>query len=524
MKTKYIILTIAITSTLMFLSLNPHSLLPLNFICLIPLFIIDKKTPSNKHYLLIVYVILIIWNSVSLYWIFKINWSAAIILFLINPLIQLIPFLILRHSNKSLKYLSFVCLWIGLEFIQQFGEFAFPYLSLGNSLANYPFLIQFYEYTGVLGGTLLILVINIILFLMLENYIIHKSIKKSILKFIPYLIIIITIPVIKGFDLNKKQLTSDNNIKVRAIHPYVNVRGEKYTLTNTELTNLYLNLSFINNSKNDLDFLLWPETSIKDAGWMNNLNNNLSLSIIKDSLKEHPKTNIISGAVLYEATKKEEISNANIRYQKQSDVFYKTYNAVIGINKGGVNNLKVKDKLVPVEEKIPYNGKLGILRKIAPSLGKYSFSNRKSNQSVFKFNNVIISPLICFESLFSNYVAKTVNDGAQALFVIINEGWFDNQFASDQFTAFSKIRAVENNRWVVRASNYGTTSFINPNGIETKRLNSKEQGYIDQTIFLNKKKTIFNYFGIYLGYIFLVCSIIFILIPLLINLKLKIKS
>jgi|GEM_PF-3207254 apolipoprotein N-acyltransferase len=511
---KYIFLVVF--GLILALTLNPDSKIFLNFFCLIPFFWWNEKVSSDRKYLLYVFTILVFWNVGALFWIVKINWSAAIIIYLLNPIFQIIPFVFLRIlKNKSYDLLSFISSWLAVEYIQQLGEFAFPYLILGNSLANYPFFIQFYEYAGVLGGSLLILLLNI------QFYLLFKQLNKKGLKSKKTLmrVILITLtlifPVSIGFKLYHPEINENKKTTVRAIHPYVDVRGEKYDLSNQELMRLYIRLSFTGKEKTTPDYIIWPETSIKDGGWSNNLNNNHSISLIIDSLKSKESINIITGAVIYEVVPSNPEKNANVRYDPQSDVYYKTYNSVLGIGSTGVNNLKVKDKLVPVEEKIPFDGKFHFLRKIVPSLGKYTFSSRRINQSTFKFQSDRILPLICFESLFSNYVGRNVKSGVGAIFIIINEGWFDNEFASNQFTAFGKVRAVENRKWIVRSSNFGTTNFINPQGIEEISLKSTNKDYIQSSIYLNYQKTFFNRIGIYLGDIALYSTFILILVSII---------
>jgi len=504
----------AIFGLILALTFNPDSKIFLHFFCLIPCFWWDKKVSSDRKYLLYVFISLVFWNVGSLFWIVKINWSAAIIIYLLNPVFQIIPFVLLRIlKNKSYSLLTFISSWLAVEYIQQLGEFAFPYLSLGNSLANYPFLIQFYEYTGVLGGSLLILLVNIQFYLLFKNLNKEGLRSKKILNKIILITLTFLFPVFTGFKLYKPEI-DEKKITVRAIHPYVDVRGEKYDLSNQELMSLYLRLSFTGNETTTADYILWPETSIKDGGWSNNLNNNHSISLIIDSLKSKENINIITGAVVYEVVPSNSQRNANVRFDPQSNVYYKTYNSVLGIGPTGVNNLKVKDKLVPVEEKIPFDGKFNLLRKFVPSLGKYTFSNRRINQSKFKFQSDRILPLICYESLFSNYVGKSVKSGSGAIFIIINEGWFDNEFASNQFTAFGKVRAVENRKWIVRSSNFGTTNFINPQGIEEVSLKSRNKDYIQSSIYLNYQKTFFNRIGIYLGDLALYSTFILIIVSI----------
>ena len=81
-------------------------------------------------------------------------------------------------NNKG--YFSLIVLWIGFEWVNYNWEFSHPWNTLGNTFANYTKLIQWYEYSGVLGGTLWILIVNIFLFHLFKKVILlGESLKKQ---------------------------------------------------------------------------------------------------------------------------------------------------------------------------------------------------------------------------------------------------------------------------------------------------------------------------------------------------------
>tara|TARA_B110000008_G_scaffold98681_1_gene101444 strand:- start:128 stop:421 length:294 start_codon:yes stop_codon:yes gene_type:complete len=75
----------------------------------------------------------------------------------------------LFHKVKSattnrLGYLSFIVLWISIEYLHLNWDLSWPWLTLGNAFANVPDVVQWYEFTGFLGGSLWVLFINVLLF------------------------------------------------------------------------------------------------------------------------------------------------------------------------------------------------------------------------------------------------------------------------------------------------------------------------------------------------------------------------
>jgi apolipoprotein N-acyltransferase len=77
---------------------------------------------------------------------------------------------------------------------------------------------------------------------------------------------------------------------------------------------------------------------------------------------------------------------------------------------------------------------------------------------------VKIGAFICYESAFPSYIRKFAASGAEALFNISNDSWFGKSAARYQHLQIVRMRAAENARWILRATDNGITTVIDPAG------------------------------------------------------------
>jgi apolipoprotein N-acyltransferase len=75
-----------------------------------------------------------------------------------------------------------------------------------------------------------------------------------------------------------------------------------------------------------------------------------------------------------------------------------------------------------------------------------------------------VAPVICYESLWGDWIGKSVKEGAQFIAIITNDGWWGNTSGKDQHLLYAKLRAIETRRWVVRSANTGISGFIDQKG------------------------------------------------------------
>ena len=116
---------------------------------------------------------MLIWNSITTWWIWNSTDVGAIGAIVANTAFMSLPWLALYNVNKRLgpkfSYWAFLCCWMTFEYIHLNWELSWPWLTLGNVFANTPNWIQWYEFTGTSGGSLWILLINILILLQIRK-------------------------------------------------------------------------------------------------------------------------------------------------------------------------------------------------------------------------------------------------------------------------------------------------------------------------------------------------------------------
>jgi apolipoprotein N-acyltransferase len=119
-----------------------------------------------------------------------------------------------------------------------------------------------------------------------------------------------------------------------------------------------------------------------------------------------------------------------------------------------------KINLVPFGEFVPWP--LGaITNKISTEAGDFAPGRRLVVSPV---NGHRTGTFICYESVFPNFVRRFAAGGAEVLFNISNDGWFGSTAARQQHLDIVRMRAAENQRWILRATNDGITAAIDPAG------------------------------------------------------------
>lgn len=118
-----------------------------------------------------------------------------------------------------------------------------------------------------------------------------------------------------------------------------------------------------------------------------------------------------------------------------------------------------KQVLVPFGEFIPPG--FGWINKISSEAGDFVAGDRPG---VFQTGDRTLGVFICYESAFPHLVRETAAGGAQVLVNLTNDGYYVGSFAREQHQWLARMRAVENNRWLLRSANDGRTMSIDPAG------------------------------------------------------------
>jgi apolipoprotein N-acyltransferase len=124
-----------------------------------------------------------------------------------------------------------------------------------------------------------------------------------------------------------------------------------------------------------------------------------------------------------------------------------------------------KINLVPFGEFVP--GIFGFVNRITQEAGDFAPGSRIV---IFPMDSHRLGVFICYESVFPDEVRQFVKGGANLLINISNDGYFGHSAAREQHLEIARMRAVENDRWLIRSTNDGITAVIAPDGGVDERL------------------------------------------------------
>lgn len=120
-----------------------------------------------------------------------------------------------------------------------------------------------------------------------------------------------------------------------------------------------------------------------------------------------------------------------------------------------------KMHLVPFGEYVPYKEFFFFAKSLLNEVGLFEPGRERS---VFKTVGHTYGVFICYESIFGDEIRHLAQEGAEVLVNISNDGWYGNTSAAWQHLNMVRMRAIENHRWILRATNTGVTAAINPYG------------------------------------------------------------
>jgi apolipoprotein N-acyltransferase len=183
------------------------------------------------------------------------------------------------------------------------------------------------------------------------------------------------------------------------------------------------------------------------------------------------------------------------------------YNSLININTRESYN---KMHLVPFGEYIPFISSLrGIISFFDMPMSNVRHGNKnQQNISIFEDKSLNFAPLICFDIAFSNTVRKS-NKSSYFMINISNDTWFGESIGPYHHLDITRVRAIENNKWIIRSTNDGFSAIITNNGTIVDKIDKGITGVINSGINIEKDRSFYNLYGYFIPYIL---SILIILI------------
>lgn len=479
------------------------------FVAFIPLLIMEHSVRKNdKHtkrkVFVFSYISFFIWNIITTWWIWYSTELGMIFAILVNSLLMTIVFMVYHFVAKRLSekmaLIFLVAVWISFEKFHLTWEVSWPWLNLGNVFSEQITWVQWYAYTGSFGGTLWVWLVNIILFLGVKEYAVHKN-RKQLAKNTAFAVLVFTLPTLLSFFMYVNHQEKGEAISVVVLQPNIDPYEEKYQLSNEKIAEKLIVLTEQQIDDN-VRFVITPETVFADNIRLNALQESYPLLMLKRLTVTYPKLNMVSGVAMIETFSDESRKTSQSNYWK-SGIWYNDYNSAFLLNKSSDLELYHKSKLVVGVENFPYQNVLKPIfgETLIDLGGTVALKTTQENRSVFVGIDGIgkAAPIICYESIYGEFVTGYVRNGANFLAILTNDAWWRDTQGHKQLLSYARLRAVETRRSVARSANTGISAFINQRGDVLKTLAYNAEGSLKADIQLNEELTFYVKYGDYIA-------------------------
>jgi len=400
------------------------------------------------------------WIIVSIYYYGNVSLIGSVSLFLILSIgciiffflpILLLKKVIINKSNNLLLLVPFVLILVELGRYYFLG--GFPWLLPGYIFLDTPYE-NLYGLIGVSG-------LSLLLYLFVTANVALSSNKTFLLAFNSFLLISFLIP-----NIFENNLSDEDVVNFAIIQPSTDpfIKFDNDYLNDIE--DEFISSSY--QAAEIADILVWPEAPLPYT-----YESLRSRNLIKNIEKP-----LVSGFFSYQ--------EGNL------------YNSIVNTEQEIKYN---KRKLVPFGEYIPFESFLrGLIAFFDMPMSNITqgYASQQMNVGYGNF-----SPLVCFDIVFGDMVRKDVKS-SNYIINVSNDTWFGNSFGPYQHLEISRIRSVENNIPIIRATNDGISALIDNKGTIVSYMGKGTSGILHAKLVPTDVRTFYNKYGNLLLYLYLI--------------------
>ncbi|MEG2755743.1 MAG: apolipoprotein N-acyltransferase [Mucinivorans sp.] len=458
-------------------------------VAFVPLLWLQKS--GHRGFMWWVALTFFLWIEATCWWVGLSTLLAVVFVPLVGLFFTVIPFglyhYVYKHSpSEALQWVLFCTLWISFEGLYMYGQISFPWLTLGYGFAGEPWAVQWYSLTGSFGGSLWVLVSNILVFKAVEAIVCRR-------RFIVAWSLWVFLPL--GFSLVQYFSYSPNSetINVAVLQPNIDPYNEKFGgLSRSSQRDIFLSL--MQQAPLQTDFFVLPETAFSDNLWLGRFNESHTVDTLRWFLRQKfPHATVVTGADTYRFVSPGEPQSYTVRHLKGQGVGYESLNSALWIDSSSTVEVYNKGKLVCGVEMTPYPAFFGALdRLLSVNLGG---QGGKVGTSTKRTTHKGVGVAICYEAIYGEFYTEYIKAGAQAMLIISNDGWWGNTPGHRQLLRFARLRAVETRRAIARSANTGTSAIISARGDVVQSMGWDRRGVLSGGIELSKEVTPYVLWG-----------------------------
>jgi apolipoprotein N-acyltransferase len=484
-------------------------LVPLIFIAFVPLLIVaqsqleSSQSGEKSRVIWYAYIAFLVWNIISTWWVWNASSFGAVVAILFNALFVAVIFSLFQATRKTLGdlpgFAGLIMYWLAWEWFHMDWDLSWPWLTLGNVFAELPNWVQWYEFTGVNGGTLWIWIVNIVVFRAVQKYLAFSTVRASIRPLVTT-ILIISVPIIAGYSIFNSYEQQGKEVEVVVVQPNVDPYNDKFGgLSSEEQVERITDLAR-QKVTGKTRYVVAPETAIPKSFDEAEFKQTNEYAVLKELQNDFPKTNIVIGASTFVIYGRMKPDSPTARYAERNQIYYDYCNTAVHISAKDSIEFYHKSKLVPGVEMMPFPWLFQHFQDLAFNLGGTTGSlGRQDYRESFSSEVGSVAPVICYESVYGEYVGDYIHEGAEAIFIITNDGWWGNTPGYHQHLKYAQLRAIEHRKSIARSANTGISAFINQKGEIEQHTSWWEPDVIKANIALNPQKTFYTKHGDYMS-------------------------
>ena len=487
---------------------------------------LEKKRIWIYHYSAFV-----LWNAITTFWVCNATVGGGLFAIFANSLQMSLIFGLFRLSKKrfsgSLPYIFLAAAWIAWERFYFDAEISWPWLVLGNSFARTTWAVQWYEFTGTLGGSLWIWACNLGIFGLqtsLSDGRWHTfNIKAKAAATVGLTALLIVPSAISPAIGSKYEdaMSSGSNLPVMIVQPNIDPYNKFQAMSQDQQDailegQIRQHLKGRENDSTITPLLIVAPETFTGGMFTGRYDRNRTWNRFTSMLSGYPNVNLLFGASTYDyITSKEAPSHTARRYDGG---WLESHNSALMIDGSRRTEIFHKSKLVVAVEKTPYPA---IFCKIDDMLGgvmgrcvgqdEINLLNVRYTDAQGQIRDIPVGCAVCYESVYGEYYSDYVRKGAKAMAIITNDAWWGDTPGYRQHLSYSSLRAIETRRAIARCANTGISAIISPSGEIIKPTPWWEPAVIENLIPLREDITFFVAHGDITGRI---CTFVFLLLLL----------
>jgi apolipoprotein N-acyltransferase len=482
------------------------------------------------------WIAFLVFNILTTWWIMYATLPGMVVALLLNSLFMSIPVGLMHMGRRVLPGqqgpVSLLFFWLSFEHLHARWDLSWSWLDLGNAFAPFPAWIQWYEYTGTAGGTAWILSLNLVAFFLLkylrgsssrqtastastpsDNTTFSGSRAKKTLILSGVAAALFLVPSVVSLVLWDRYGEVSDPVEVVVIQPSIDPYDHARTIEEAQRRVDHM-IALAEEAITPLTrFVVAPEGSSPHGIWMGQEERHLMVRAVRGHIARHPGVTWVFGSMVYRQYGPHENIPPSARADQSGNGMLDVFNSSLMIEGGIPADFYHKSKLVPGIEQMPFHRVLKPVGRIVERFGGTAGSlGKQERRGVFRTKDgMAVAPVICYESIYGDYMRGYYHQGAGLIFIMTNDGWWRNTPGHRQHNQYARLRAIESRKSIARAASTGISSFISQRGEMLGQTAWWEPVSISGTLNRNHSLTFYAMHGNFLGKLSLFLSILMVL-------------